>query len=100
MTAGRGIVHAEMPATNDDNIGLQLWVNLPKKFKMIEPKYQELLDKNIPRVNLDNVEIKVIAGSTNGIDSPVFTATPIIYFHIKMKPHAVLEQVKISIDSN
>lgn len=40
MTAGRGIVHSEMPATNGKNVGLQLWVNLAAKHKMAEPQYQ------------------------------------------------------------
>lgn len=40
MTAGRGIVHSEMPATDDENIGLQLWVNLAAKDKMTKPQYQ------------------------------------------------------------
>eukprot|EP00178_Gracilaria_changii_P001985 TRINITY_DN128_c0_g1_i2.p2 TRINITY_DN128_c0_g1~~TRINITY_DN128_c0_g1_i2.p2 ORF type:complete len:178 (-),score=28.86 TRINITY_DN128_c0_g1_i2:738-1271(-) len=40
MTAGRGIVHSEMPATDGSNIGLQLWVNLAAKDKMIKPQYQ------------------------------------------------------------
>ena len=50
MTAGRGILHCEMPVANaGENHGLQLWVNLAKKDKMVEPNYQELLDKDIPR---------------------------------------------------
>lgn len=40
MTAGRGIVHSEMPASDGDNVGLQLWVNLAKVDKMTTPKYQ------------------------------------------------------------
>ena len=40
MTAGRGIVHSEMPATDGNNIGMQLWVNLAKKSKMTKPQYQ------------------------------------------------------------
>lgn len=40
MTAGRGIVHSEMPVTDGDNTGLQLWVNLAAKHKMTKPQYQ------------------------------------------------------------
>lgn len=40
MTAGRGIIHSEMPAADGDNVGLQLWVNLAAKYKMSKPQYQ------------------------------------------------------------
>ena len=67
MTAGRGIVHCEMPIGNVPSRGLQLWVNLAKKDKMVEPAYQELLDKDIPSVSRDGVMVKVIAGESMGI---------------------------------
>ncbi|XP_046579779.1 uncharacterized protein LOC124287291 [Haliotis rubra] len=68
MTAGRGVVHCEMPHGEQEGHGLQLWVNLAAKDKMVEPAYQELLDKNIPRSSKDGVTVKVIAGeSYNGI---------------------------------
>ena len=66
MTAGRGIVHSEMPATDDMCHGLQLWVNLAKEFKMVEPEYQELLSKNIPEIEKDGVKVRVIAGEALG----------------------------------
>ncbi len=66
MTAGRGIVHSEMPFGDKPCRGLQLWVNLAKQFKMIEPQYQELKDKEIPRKRADGVEVKVIAGTSMG----------------------------------
>ena len=67
MTAGRGIVHCEMPADDDISHGLQLWVNLKAEDKMVEPQYQELKDKDIPRTKQDGVCVKVIAGETMGI---------------------------------
>lgn len=67
MTAGRGIVHCEMPHGEGEVHGLQLWVNLAQKYKMIEPAYQELLDKDIPRTTKDGVTVKVIAGEAFGI---------------------------------
>jgi len=42
MTAGRGIVHSEIPGNNEESHGLQLWVNLAKKDKLVDPAYQEL----------------------------------------------------------
>ncbi|XP_005953495.2 pirin, partial [Haplochromis burtoni] len=48
MTAGRGVVHAEMPMSEEPVVGLQLWVNLSRQEKMVEPAYQELKGSDIP----------------------------------------------------
>ncbi|CAI8037982.1 Pirin-like protein [Geodia barretti] len=66
MTAGRGIVHAEMPASQGENIGLQLWINLSQRDKMVEPQYQELLESEIPHVSGEGVHVAVIAGNSYG----------------------------------
>ncbi|BFZ15235.1 hypothetical protein BsWGS_18273 [Bradybaena similaris] len=91
MTAGRGIVHCEMPGKEDAQ-GLQLWVNLKKADKMIAPSYQELLDKDIPKAEKNGVKVKVIAGEAFGIKSPVYTRTPTSYLDFKMSPGSQLEQ--------
>lgn len=67
MTAGRGIVHCEMPHGTEQAHGLQLWVNLASKDKMTAPAYQELLDKDIPKTKQNGVHVKVIAGESLGI---------------------------------
>lgn len=66
MTAGRGIIHSEMPEQSDGLLaGLQLWVNLPAEKKMTEPKYQEYDQNQVPIEHLENgVSIAVIAGTT------------------------------------
>ncbi|XP_065885740.1 uncharacterized protein [Dysidea avara] len=92
MTAGKGIVHSEMPHGDDENVGLQLWINLKAKEKMIEPQYQELLSKDIPHVEKDGVHVAVIAGESMGISSPVRTRTPTMYLDFKMEPGATLTQ--------
>ena len=61
MTAGRGIVHSEMPGWERAS-GLQLWVNLAREHKMVEPSYQELQAEEIPTVSSDGVTVRVIAG--------------------------------------
>jgi len=73
MTAGRGIVHSEMPEQEDGLMqGFQLWVNLPAKDKMIEPRYQEIPPKEIPTVALPGgVTAKVIAGAVGGTQGPI-----------------------------
>ncbi|MBN2866793.1 MAG: pirin family protein [Thiotrichales bacterium] len=66
MTAGRGIIHSEMPEqTKGLLMGFQLWVNLPSHAKMSEPKYQEYEPEQMPIERHDNgAEIRVIAGTT------------------------------------
>eukprot|EP01018_Ginkgo_biloba_P006270 Gb_37035 [translate_table: standard] len=92
MTAGRGIIHCEMPAGKGPQRGLQLWVNLSSKDKMIEPKYQELEGRDIPKVEKDGVMASVIAGEALGIKSPVHTRIPTMYLDFTLKPQAVLNQ--------
>ncbi|ORZ14973.1 RmlC-like cupin domain-containing protein [Lobosporangium transversale] len=94
MTAGRGIVHSEMPVKSQTRAhGLQLWINLPKEHKMCEPQYQELLDGQIPRANpQEGVVVKVIAGESHGVKSKVYTRTPTMYLDFKMDKNKAVEQ--------
>jgi redox-sensitive bicupin YhaK (pirin superfamily) len=64
MTAGRGIMHEEMPKPYEGKMeGFQLWVNLPAKLKMTAPRYQDISSKNIPEVALPGgTKVRVIAG--------------------------------------
>lgn len=74
MTAGRGIVHSEMPEQEDGLLaGFQLWVNLPASHKMTEPAYQEFDTDHIPlETRGDGGQIRVIAGTTSqGSTGPV-----------------------------
>lgn len=61
------MIHCELPPGEGEVYGLQLWVNLTKKYKLMETAYQELLDKDIPRTTKDGVTVKVIAGESFGI---------------------------------
>ncbi|OWM67662.1 hypothetical protein CDL15_Pgr024747 [Punica granatum] len=92
MTAGRGIIHSEMPATDGVNKGLQLWINLSSRDKMIEPRYQELPSEDIPTAEADGVEVRVIAGESMGVRSPVYTRTPTMYLDFTLKPRAQAHQ--------
>jgi quercetin 2,3-dioxygenase len=73
MTAGRGIMHEEMPQVRPEGIaGFQLWVNLPANLKMSEPRYQNIESSEIPLINKENgVIIRVITGEVNGAVGPV-----------------------------
>ncbi len=73
MTAGRGIVHSEMPEQEDGLMwGFQLWVNLPASDKMTAPRYQNIEPETIPAVDLPSgVRVKVIAGRVQGVEGAV-----------------------------
>jgi len=96
MTAGRGIVHAEMPAQNTEkNVGMQLWVDLPEKLKMCEPRYRDLRGTEIPKVTTDDgkVQVKVISGQSQGVDSVKDLAyTPVWLLDILIRPGGKIEQ--------
>ncbi|KAL8238680.1 hypothetical protein R6Q59_015247 [Mikania micrantha] len=92
MTAGRGIIHSEMPAGPGVQKGLQLWVNLSSKDKMVEPNYQELLSEDIKHVEKDGVKVKIIAGESMGVKSSVYTRTPTMYLDFTLSPGAQMHQ--------
>ncbi len=73
MTSGGGIMHEEMPQPGQDEmIGFQLWVNLPARLKMGQPRYQSIFADQIPRVSrADGVKILVIAGEVDDVRGPV-----------------------------
>ncbi|KAL0023510.1 hypothetical protein WJX79_005408 [Trebouxia sp. C0005] len=77
MTAGRGIVHSEMPKVTEGNLwGFQLWINLPKKDKMVKPRYQDYQAADIPSVDQDGVTVRVMAGSHKGTTGPIVMRNP------------------------
>ncbi|EWC45664.1 hypothetical protein DRE_05225 [Drechslerella stenobrocha 248] len=98
MTAGRGIVHAEIPATQPQdgkpNIGLQLWVDLPARLKNCEPRYRDLRAAEVPIARpSEKVDIKVISGKAGGVDSVKDLAyTPVWLLHVTMRPGGELSQ--------
>jgi redox-sensitive bicupin YhaK (pirin superfamily) len=86
MTAGSGIIHQEMPQKYDGLMqGFQLWVNLPAKKKMTDPKYRGIEKEQIPTVQKNGMQIKVIAGKIEGIKGPVRDlAIDIEYFDVEL----------------
>ncbi len=91
MTAGRGIMHEEMPQVRPEGIaGFQLWVNLPAKLKMTKPRYQEIRSGKIPELkNEDGTKIRVITGAVDGLSGPVtgIAANP-TYLDVFVPAHA------------
>ncbi len=89
MTAGRGLVHSEMPEQESGRMrGFQLWVNLPARDKMTEPKYQEFAPDRIPQVApAEGVTVKVIAGQVGEVHGPIVQpATDPLYLDVELAP--------------
>jgi quercetin 2,3-dioxygenase len=100
MTAGKGIIHSEMPEMKDGLLwGFQLWLNLPAKFKMTEPSYQEIKASEIPICQIENCELKIISGQFQDLKGPGKSFFPFKYFDIKLKANSVLE-IPVQDDEN
>jgi redox-sensitive bicupin YhaK (pirin superfamily) len=93
MTAGRGIVHSEMPEQEDGLMwGFQLWVNLPAKDKMTAPRYQDIAPEQIPQVTLEGATARVIAGTLGDAQGPVQdVVTAPVYLDFHLQPGASLD---------
>jgi redox-sensitive bicupin YhaK (pirin superfamily) len=99
MTAGSGVIHSEMPGEeirrNGGRLhGFQLWVNLPRRDKMMKPRYQELRAAEIPTATSADgkVTVTVIAGESLGVRSAIDTRTPIMYLHVRLGAGARFKQ--------
>ncbi|OVA01649.1 Pirin [Macleaya cordata] len=92
MTAGRGIIHSEIPVGEGTQTGLQLWINLSSKDKMVEPRYQDIVSQDIKRVEREGVQVRIIAGESMGVRAPVYSRTPIMFLDFTVKPGAKLHQ--------
>src|SRR5947209_4595069 len=86
MTAGAGIVHSEEPSQRIKEQGgrvhgFQIWVNLPARLKMTQPRYQEISGKGIPTAATADgkARVRVIAGEALGVKAVIETHTPIVY---------------------
>jgi redox-sensitive bicupin YhaK (pirin superfamily) len=91
MTAGRGLVHSEMPEQQEGRMrGFQLWLNLPARDKMTAPKYQEFGPERIPTATpAPGVQVKVIAGRVDDVVGPIQQpATDPTYLDLAIEPGA------------
>ena len=87
FTAGSGMVHSEMPAEKGESNGIQLWINLPKRLKQIEPGYQQVNDEEFPVKEVEGGRIKVLVGE----GSPLKLKTDVIYQHVNLKKQSSYE---------
>jgi redox-sensitive bicupin YhaK (pirin superfamily) len=98
MTAGRGIVHSEMPSRamrerGGKMHGFQIWVNLPARDKMMAPRYQEIPRGAIPEAATADgkASVHVLAGEALGAKAVIETRTPICYLHWIFSPGAAVD---------
>jgi quercetin 2,3-dioxygenase len=97
MTAGAGLVHEEFHGRDFARRGgafemVQLWVNLPKKDKLTPPRYQGILDAQIPKVDLGaGSSARIIAGELEGKRGPAKTFTPMNVWDLRVEGAAQLE---------
>ena len=92
MTAGKGIIHSEMPAQDKGLVwGYQLWLNLPARLKKIEPRYQDIPAERIPEARLKGGTAKIIAGTLGAATGPGEAHYPVTFFDISLEPGALFE---------
>lgn len=95
MTAGRGVVHSEMPEQESGLMeGFQLWLNLPARDKMAAPWYRDIPNAEIPRyTSAEGVTVQVIAGTSHGVEGAVQReGTQPLYLDIELPAGASFEQ--------
>jgi redox-sensitive bicupin YhaK (pirin superfamily) len=94
MTAGRGVVHSELPEQEEGVMeGFQLWLNLPAADKMRDPWYRDFSNAEVPQFMAEGVTARVIAGSSHGVTGAVQRdGTEPLYLDLHLEPGAVFEQ--------
>lgn len=98
MTAGRGVVHSEMPEQSEGLMrGFQLWLNLPKEKKMIDPSYHDIQADKIPSVLLENAKVKVISGEFQSTEGPGRPHTGVLYLDVHLNKSS---SISIPINEN
>ncbi len=90
MTAGRGIIHSEMPQQEEGLMwGFQLWINLPADLKMTQPRYQDIPPGRVPEVKHNRARIRVLAGEVEGQRGPIEgIVTDPTYLDVSLEPGA------------
>jgi redox-sensitive bicupin YhaK (pirin superfamily) len=92
MTAGRGVIHNEIPAEDVVVHSLQLWVNLPAESKMTAPRYQDLSGARVPVRREPGADVRVFSGTSGSVTAPTLNHTPVTYVEVRLEPDTVLRQ--------
>jgi len=88
MTAGRSILHQEMPDPSLPILGTQLWLNLPAAHKMTVPAYRDITESDVPIYDKDGLLVRVLAGTFRGVTGPVRgTYVDPVYLDVTVSPH-------------
>ncbi len=94
MTAGRGVIHSEMPEQSEGRMeGFQLWLNLPARDKMCAPWYRDIPLAQIPQFQSDGASVRIIAGQAHGVAGAMQReVTEPVYLDIDLEPGASFDQ--------
>jgi quercetin 2,3-dioxygenase len=92
MTAGRGVVHNESPGEGESVHLLQLWVNLPQKYKMAEPRYQNIHKEDAPVRHEEGALIRVYSGSSGIVLSNTHNYVPVTFVEMVIENSASISQ--------
>ena len=88
MTAGSGILHEEKLPTSERLLGLQLWLNLPAKEKMVMPAYRSIKNADIEEIKLENGKLRLLAGIYENRKGYIGKYLPLDYYDIQLEPNA------------
>ena len=97
MTAGSGIMHEEKLPASERMLGVQLWLNLPAKDKMVPPAYKSVKNSEIQEITLDNGKLRLLAGEYNGVTGYKSKYLPLDYYDIHLNPNS---SIVLDTDSN
>ena len=92
MTAGRGVIHNESPLNGEKVHLLQLWVNLPRKYKMVKPRYQNMHARDMPVRQKNGALIRVYSGSSGDIVSNTLNYAPVTFVEMVLEKGASISQ--------
>ena len=97
MTAGSGIMHEEKLPASERMLGVQLWLNLPAKDKMVPPAYKSIKNSEIQEIAIDNGKLRLLAGEYNGTTGYKSKYLPLDYYDIHLNPNS---SIVLDTDSN
>ncbi len=95
MTAGSGIMHSEELPESDRLLGVQLWLNLPQKFKMVDPEYRAIKNNEIKEIEIENGKLRLLAGKYKDIEGFKSKYLPLNYYDIQLNANS-----KFTLDVN
>lgn len=91
MTAGSGILHEEKLPASERLLGVQLWLNLPAKDKMVPPAYHSIKNSEIPEIPIEQGYVRLLAGEYNGVTGFKSLYLPLNYYDIHLNPKSELQ---------